>query len=132
MKKSTHKSEFKFTLTHLVRLLIFFAVIALAILYLSSQSPQNFPIDSTVLGDSTSVPNRALAPALDYLWSQVPPSSRESLENLSNLPIIKNTESTLSNLQQEIPDYIQAQIKEIKKTIVKNIADDIIRSIEEQ
>jgi hypothetical protein len=111
--KSKHHQEF--TIATFVRLIIFAIVIFFLINYFSGSSNQS------VLGDSTI----NLSPYTEQITNLLPEKSRQALQNLP-------TSSVVTYIQQQSAGFPQKQIKEIKKAVIKDIYDKILKSIDTQ
>lgn len=118
MKK---EKSFKLTPQVLIRLVIFTFILFLSFNYLSSNSTYKIP---NILGDFT------LKPYTDSIYQQLPPDSRNLIENFYDNPTVKDVQSQLNNLKAQLNGFPETQIKEIQKTIVKNVSDKLIESIE--
>jgi len=100
------EKKFHFTFKVFIRLLIFGLIIYFSINWFSSKK-------QSVLGDVDITPN---------LYQKLPENSRYQIDKF-----FKDT-STL--IQQKLNGFPQKQIKEIKKAVIKNVSDDIIKNID--
>lgn len=119
----SHKSkdnEFKFSGKLIFRWLIFIAVIYFGFIYFSSQSP-------SVLGDTTQI---NLQPIVDNLVTKLPPQSQEYINNFESTPLSQFIKEKSAVITDNLNGFPDKQIKDIKKTVVKSIYDDLIKSIE--
>lgn len=115
MKK---EKRFKFTPQVFLRLVIFIIIVFFAFNYLSQkQSPQ-------VLGDLT------LKPYSDWAYSQLPPASRNLVENFSSNPSVMEIQKKIDDVKLQLNGFPDTQIKEIQKQIIQNVSDKLIKSIE--
>ncbi len=122
----TKEKEFKLSPKVIFRLIIFFALIYFLINYLSKGAPITQTTsnpDPTVLGEEIT---------LDHFYSSLPENTKVFLDNSSNHPVIIEIQEKLNDLKSLTKDFPQKQIKEFKKTLVKNISEEILRSIDEE
>jgi len=92
----------------------------------------NNPYSTTILGTKTD----QLINQIDYqeiinnIYQQIPPKSREQLENLNHLPLYITIRQKIQQILPQFQDFPNTQIKEIKKEIINRIYQDIIKSID--
>jgi hypothetical protein len=128
------KKEFKLTPQVLFRLLIFSIFIYFLISYLSNSKPQLPQINDTpVLGENTSMPVNPpqLKVIYDQVYNQIPPDSRRQLETINQSPVIISLQEKLTQFQNETNNFPQKQIVEIKKTIIQNVYQNLMNSVEQ-
>lgn len=124
MSHSSKNKKFSFTPQIIVRLIIFVAIVYLAITIFSQKNS-----DAPVLGDSDSQPK--LQNYLNQAYQSLPPESRQFLENYSSSPQFYYLQDKISWLQQQTTDFPQRQFKEIQKAVVNQIYSNIIRNIDQ-
>jgi len=113
MSKKNKNPPFSFKTT--VRLVIFILIIYFSINFLSHrQSNLN---NTLVLGDQTT--NNLV----NDLYQKLPSSSRHQLENFNQIPIVNSIEKQLNG-------FPNRQIKEIQKTIIQKISENMIKNID--
>jgi hypothetical protein len=129
------KKEFRFTFQNLLRLLVFFLIVFILITFFSSKEKADKSLnDPTVLGEETATPSAQLQVKniTDDLYQKIPPKSRQQLENLNQNPVIISIQEKFQELQKAANGFPDKQIKEIKKSIVKSIYEDMMRNIDKQ
>jgi len=109
----------KITFQSIIRLIIFSTVIYFSIIWLSSkkQLDSSFSDPTVVLGEQT---NNTF---FSDLYQKIPESNRNKLDNIIN--------DTSKFLEEKLNGFPNKQIKELKKGIIKNISDDIIKNIDQ-
>jgi len=112
------KKEFKFTPQVFFRLVLFIIIIVISFSYLSQGQMPN------VLGDFT------VQPYLDTVYQQLPPSSRDFIENYSTNSTVIEINKQIENLKSQTQDFPNRQIKEIQKEIVRSLSDKLIQIID--
>lgn len=65
------------------------------------------------------------------MYSKLPEGSRHQLENFNQTQIGKFFSNSSEFIKSKLDGFPQKQIKEIKKGIIKNISDDMIKNIDE-
>jgi hypothetical protein len=121
------KEKTKIGFSSILRLIIFLFLVFALISFLAGKTINSKPADnpSAVLGESFG------GDILGELYSQLPESSRSQIENINQTPIGKFFADTIKNIQSQLDGFPQKQIKDIKKNLIKNISDDMIRSLDE-
>lgn len=130
----SHRSKYKFHFNSafIVRLLIFSFLFVLFVIILTNKINGNNPYSTTILGTKTD----QLINQIDYqeiinsIYQQIPPKSREQLENLNRLPLYITIQQKIQQISPQLQDFPNAQIKGIKKEIINRIYQDIIKSID--
>jgi len=114
-KKLKHQ---KITFGSIIRLIIFSLIVYFSISWLSSkkQLDSSFTDPTVVLGEQTQ------STFFTDLYQKIPESSRIKFDS-----VINNSSKFIQDKLNGFPDR---QIKELKKGIIKNISDDIIKSID--
>lgn len=96
-------------------MIIFTVVVYFAINYFSrSKSYLNIPVPD-VLGET-----------VKYL----PPQSRNALQHLDTSPVVKFVQDEFSTIQKMSGDFPQKQITEVKKMVVNQIYQNVMKSID--
>ncbi|MCL4383994.1 hypothetical protein M1116_00910 [Patescibacteria group bacterium] len=123
MSRKVHHQEFSITLGHLIRWSIF-GVICYFIIQFFSTKP-SAPINpATVLGESatvTSIPN--MSSLSSNLYDRLSPEQKQQLASATKL---------FSTATTNLPQFINDQIISIKKGIITQIYQDLIKSIEKR
>ncbi len=120
MAHHSKHDKFHFSFSLLIRLIIFFIVVYFAIIYFSSkQSP------SLVLGEHIE-----LKPVVDNLYQKLPPASQQQINHLSDTPVIKFINSKIDQLKTETNGFPQKQIADIKKAVINQIYQNVMKSID--
>ena len=111
MSKSSKKS-FRFTSKVIVRLGIFIVLFLVSIYYLSIHSPQN----SNILGEQTFVFSELpiVKSTIDSLYNNLPPKSREFVENFNDSPVILMAQKKIDFIKNESAGFPQKQIQDVK------------------
>jgi len=107
-----HK-KFRFTFAVFIRVLVFILIIYFLINFIN---------------------NKKIAPNLaqpNFLYEQIPDSTKEKLNNVSSLPVFLTFRDKITDIQTQGTAFIQYQIKEAQKALVKKIYDDAIRKIDQ-
>lgn len=134
MSKSSKSHEFHFTFKVFLRLLVFIAVVYAAITYFSAASSPLTSSSSHVLGSAiasaSAVPQ--LKTVYDDVYQKLPPSSRQTLENINSSPAIILIQEKIDYLKEESSGFPQKQIADLKKSVVKMIYQEIMKSIDNQ
>ncbi len=117
MSKSLKKKNFHFTPKVIVRLILFFSIIAILISYISTNTTSNNP---NILGDQTTAPSDMpiIKLFVDNLYNQLPENSRSLIENANNLPLIQYTQKNIDYFKNEKAGFPQKQIKDLKLYIL--------------
>ena len=66
---------------------------------------------------------------LDNIYQQIPPQSRKNLENLSTNPTIISFQTKIKSLQVETNGFPQKQINDIKKAVINQIYQNVMKSL---
>jgi len=119
----------RITFKSVLRLAIFLVIVFLLISWFSqNQSPKLSTNDPTVfIGETVSSSN-----VLGAMYSKLPEDSRNQLENFNDSTVGKFITNTTKQIQNSLDGFPQKQIKEIKKAVIKNISDDMIKNIDEK
>lgn len=119
----------RITFKSIIRLIIFLIIVFLLINWFSqSQSSKLSTNDPTVfIGETVSSSN-----VLGVMYSKLPEDSRNQLENFNDSDVGKFITNISTQIQSSLDGFPQKQIKEIKKAIIKNISDDMIKNIDEK
>ncbi|MCW1949718.1 MAG: hypothetical protein KIH89_004765 [Candidatus Shapirobacteria bacterium] len=118
----------KITFGSLIRLVIFGVIVFFLISWFSqSQNPITLSEDPTLfIGETIQSSN-----VLGDMYSKLPQDSRRQLENFNQTQIGIFFSNSTEFIKSKLDGFPQKQIKEIKKGIVKNISDDMIKNIDE-
>lgn len=118
----------RITFKSILRLAIFLFLVYLLIIWFSqNQSSQTHNNDPTVfIGETVSSSN-----VLGAVYSKLPENSRNQLQNFNQSELGKFFSNTSETIKNSLNGFPQKQIKEIKKAIIKNISDDMIKNIDE-
>jgi hypothetical protein len=125
--------EYHFSFQTIVRLLIFSAVIYLLITLISARKLHiNKEYDPTVLGDEVSSSSAELfvKNTLDSAYKILPQKSQETIKNIDKNPFVLNLQEKFNYLKNESANFPQKQIKEIKKAIINNVYQDMMKNID--
>lgn len=115
------------TFKSILRLILFLFIVFILISWFSSQKPvnNNFNDPTVYVGETLG------SDVFNQIYQKLPESSRYQLEHFNQTPVgiwLKNTSSYIGT---QLNGFPQKQIKEIKKAIIKNISDDMIRNIDQ-
>lgn len=89
--------------------------------------------DASVLGDTTAFGGSVnLKPVVDTIVKGLPPQSQEIINNFNQQPFVINTQYRINQVKEQLDGFPDKQIKDIKKSIVQNIYDELIKSIEQK
>jgi len=119
----------RITFKSVLRLAIFLVIVFLLINWFSqNQSNKISDNDPTVfIGETVSSSN-----VLGTMYSKLPEDSRNQLENFNDSDVGKFISNTSNQIKNSLNGFPQKQMKEIKKAIIKNISDDMIKNIDEK
>jgi len=118
MSKKKIKKQ-RITFNSIFRLIIFSFIIFFSISWLSQNSNDQTPLtDPTLFIGETVSPN-----VLGDMYNNLPEDSRNQFSQF----ISNSTEF----IKSKFNGFPQTQIKEIKKAIIRNISDDMIKNIDE-
>jgi len=118
----SEKKSFRFTPQVLIRLVIFCVAVYYSFSYLMTSS--GTLATPSILGTQT------VKPYSDWLYQQLPPESRNLVENFNQNPTVVYVENKINDFKTQLNGFPETQIKEIQKQLVKNISDKLIESIE--
>lgn len=121
---SKKKKKFKITPQVILRLFLFAAIMYLSINYFSSNKNILSKTDSTTLGSE--IPSNVLG----AMYQQLPPQSRNTIENFSSLPQVKFIQDKITQLKSQTSDFPQKQITEIQKNIVQSVLKNYLSNLE--
>lgn len=123
-----HKPQ-RITFGSVFRLIIFSIIIFFLISWLSQKPNTNLTVNDPTLfiGETSSSSN-----VLGDMYSKLPENSRQQLENFDQTQVGKFVSNTTEYIKSKLDGFPQKQIKEIKKGIIKNISDDMIKTIDEK
>ena len=116
------------TFKSIFRLAVFLLIIFFLISWLSHQSSSEITQDDPTLfiGEANSS-----STVLGDMYNKLPEDSRQQLENINQTEFGKFISNTSEYIKVQLNGFPQKQIKEIKKEIIRNISDDMIKSIDE-
>lgn len=119
----------RITFKSILRLIVFLIIVFFLINWFSQKQPSLLSNnDPTVfIGETVSSSN-----VLGVIYSKLPEDSRNQLENFSDSNVGKFITNISTQIQSSLNGFPQKQIKEIKKAIIKNISDDMIKNIDEK
>jgi hypothetical protein len=121
--------EFHLSLGVVVRLLVFTALIYFAINYFSSAKAPSISSSSvlgTEIATSSGVPQ--LKSVYDEVYSRLPPSSRQTLENLNSSPAIILVQEKIDYLKEESSGFPQKQITDLKRSVIQAVYEEIMKN----
>ncbi len=121
--------EFRFSPKIIFRLFIFFLLFYFLVNYLSFHQQNNnlsTKPDPTVLGEEDKIN------PLENIYQSLPVNTRQYIENIGSNPAIIDLQKDVENIKLKTDGFPQKQIKNIKKAIVKNLSEEILRSIDEE
>lgn len=115
MNKRHRQQKFRFSLAFMIRMAIFIVLVYFAVNYFSANSSQiNLP-----------VPN-----VLGVTYNLLPSDSQEKINNINSNPAIIYLQTKLEQIKTVSADFPQKQITEIKKMVIQNVYENIMKSIE--
>jgi hypothetical protein len=124
------KQEFRFTLKVFLRLLIFIGIAYLLITLLSSKSKKEEV--SPTLGDITTLIEEETDDGfINDLYQKLPDQSRQQLENVKDTQTSVFIQKKIDLAKEQVVNFSDEQIKEIKKAVVQEKCEEIIRNIDE-
>lgn len=120
----------KITFKSVIRLTIFSVLVYFAISFLDQKNSNKKIIsDPTVAIDEI---NESLGgDILGEAYSALPEDSRNQLENFDQTKIGKFFSNSAEYIKQQFDGFPEKQIKEIKKSLIKNVSEEMIRQVEE-
>jgi hypothetical protein len=118
----------KITFGSIIRLIIFGVIVFFLISWFSqSSNPITLSDDPTLfVGETIQSSN-----VLGDMYSKLPEDSRRQLENFNQTQVGRFFSNSSEFIKSKLDGFPQKQIKEIKKGIIKNISDDMIKNIDE-
>jgi len=117
----------RITFKSIFRLSIFLVLVFIFISWVSSQNSISSNNDPTVyIGESLG------GDVLGAAYSKLPENSRHQLENFNQTQLGIFIQNSSQYIQTQLQGFPQKQIKEIKKGIIKNVSDDMIKNIDEK
>ena len=119
----------KITFKSLLRLTIFLVLVYFLISFLDQQKQNQLKNDPKLSFDE--IDESLAGDVLGDVYSKLPQDSRDQLENFDQTEIAKFFNSSTQYIQEKLDGFPQKQIKEIKKNIIKNISEEMIRQVEE-
>ncbi len=122
-KKS--KSQ-RITFKSIFRLVIFLILVYLLINWFSQKDSLSNNDPTVFIGETVASSN-----VLGVIYSKLPQDSRYQLENFNQTQLGNIFSNSSEFIKSKLNGFPQKQIKELKKAIIKNISDDMIRNIEE-
>ncbi|MDD4938170.1 MAG: hypothetical protein PHX34_04140 [Candidatus Shapirobacteria bacterium] len=120
------EKKIHFTFKTFIRLLIFGLIIYFSINWFSNNKK------SSVLGDTdiTLFDEETKNNFIPNIYQKLPEGSRYQLEHLNETKIGIFFQDKFSFLQSQLNGFPNRQIKEIQKSIIKNVSDDMIENID--
>lgn len=119
MSSKIYQKTFKPTPVVITRVLIFIIIVAATIWYLSSRSRR-----PSVLGQQTALD------LINQLYREIPPDKRQQIEKLPTSPTIIAIQEKLGYLQTQLQNFPGQQIEELKESILKSIARDLLKNLQ--
>lgn len=127
------KKHTEFTFQSLIRVVIFSVVVFFIISFVSSQKLNSSKNPSSklpfgeeqsnfILGETTEISNN--------IYQSIPEGSRKQLENLNQTPAAIFIQEKINLIKEGSQGFPQKQFKEIQKTIITNIYQNGLRSID--
>ena len=128
----SEKSSADFNLKTFIRLALFALFIYLSISYFSRYTNQKQAVDDpTVLGEEIeNATDINLKPFFDQAYQSLPPDSRQKLENINQIPAIIYTQEKIQYLRDQIKDFPRRQINQLKKEIIQDVYQGLMKDIE--
>jgi hypothetical protein len=117
----------KITFKSIFRLVIFLLLVWVIISFLSQQSQLKQNINDPTISLEEALNNNVLG----EMYSKLPSDSRNQIENFNQTKTGKFFSSSFEYIKEKLDGFPQKQIREIKKTIIKNVSDEMIRQVEE-
>lgn len=118
----------KITFGSIIRLTIFGIIVFFLINWLSrSKNPTISSNDPTLFVGETIEPSNVLGD----MYSKLPEDSRHQIETFNQTQVGKLIYNSTEFIKSKLDGFPQKQIKEIKKGIIKNISDDMIKNIDQ-
>ena len=133
MVTKSKKKEYHFSFQTVVRLFIFLALTYLIITTISAHKiNSDKKYDPTILGEEISSSSAQIffKKTLDSAYKNLPPKSQETIKNFDKNPIVITIQNNIDYLKKESKNFPQKQIKEIKKTIINSIYQDMMKNID--
>lgn len=88
--------------------------------------------DPTVLGEEIEpVTTPRLKSFFDQIYQSLPADSRQKIENIEQLPAIIYIQEKHHQLKDQIKDFPQRQINQLKKEIIQSTYDDLMEDIDQ-
>lgn len=120
------EKKFHFTFKVFIRLLIFTLIIYFSINWFSSQKKINLNSDDiTTLVDEETKKN-----FFDNLYQRLPEHSRYQLEHFHETKIAVFFREKFQFIQNQLNGFPGRQIKELQKSIIKNVSENMIENID--
>jgi hypothetical protein len=125
-KDKTQKVTFK----SIFRFIIFLLLVWLIISFLNQQNQNKLLVNDPTLS-LDEISQSFGGDVLSDMYSRLPQDSRNQIENFNQTEIGKFFYSSLEYTKEKLNGFPQKQIKEIKKAVVKNISNEMIKNIDE-
>jgi len=126
-KKLKHK-DFKFTLSHLLRLTVFSTIVYLLINYLSTARFRPNILDPTVLGEIDQNPP-VLRDLLQQAYDRLPAKYRDKIDLINFFGQNSPAASTAGEVQKQLKGFPGEQIKQLQKYLLDRLYQDMIKKI---
>jgi len=117
----------KITFKSVIRLVIFLFLAWLIISFLSQQSQLKENIDDPTV----SIDETMGGDVLGEMYSRLPQDSRNQIENFDKTETGKFFYNSFEYVKEKLDGFPQKQIKDIKKGIIKNMSEEMIRQVDE-
>jgi hypothetical protein len=120
----------RITFGSIIRLIIFGIIVYLLISWFSQKSTSETSINDPTLfiGETVSSSSSNI---FTNLYNRLPENSRHQLENFNQTQAGKFISNSTEFVKSKLDGFPQKQIKEIKKGVIKNISDDMIKNIDQ-
>lgn len=135
MVSKLKKKNYHFTFQTFIRVLIFAGLVYFLISYFSSKKTSESTFyDPTVLGEETEKPSSPLNidKTINSLYNSIPEENRQKIENINNNPVVVSIQEKINYIKSQTQDFPQKYIKEAKKALLKNVYENVLKSIDTQ
>ena len=118
----------RITFHSVLRLIVFSLIVFFLISWFSQKPSSNLSsTDPTLfIGETVSSSN-----VLGDMYQKLPAGSRQQLENFNQTQVGRFISNTSEFIRLKLDGFPQKQIKEIKKELIRNISDDMIKNIDQ-
>lgn len=122
------KKPFKFTFKVFLRILLFFIVLIMLLFYLFSLIEKKQK--KTIIKNNNNSPSVLGDETVNNIYEKLPSNIKESIDSVSQNSAIIYVENKIEEIKEQGGQFVQNQIKEIKKALLKVFFQNINKSIE--